>query len=170
MPTATQPSRSLLDLSAKDIAGKDVPLSRYKGKVLLIVNVASKCGNTPQYADLEQVYQKYKSKGLAILAFPANEFGGQEPGTNAEILRFCSTNYHVSFDLFAKIKVRGDGQHPIYQFLTGKETNPKFAGALKWNFAKFLVSREGRVVARFDPKTKPDALEVIAAIEKELGR
>lgn len=141
---ATQPAsspKSVLDLSAKDMKGKDVPLSRYKGKVLMIVNVASKCGNTPQYANLEQVYQKYKDKGLAILAFPANEFGGQEPGTDAEIQSFCSTNYNVTFDLFSKVKARGDGQHPIYQFLTSNETNPQFAGAIKWNFAKFLISR-----------------------------
>ncbi len=159
---------SILEFSAKDIDGKDVALSRYKGKVLLIVNVASKCGYTPQYAALEAIYQKYKDKGLTILAFPANEFGGQEPGADKEIQAFCTGNYNVTFDLFSKIKARGEGQHPIYKFLTSKDTDPGFPGDIKWNFTKFLISRKGNIAARFEPKIKPDDAEVIKAIEAEL--
>jgi glutathione peroxidase len=169
---ATRPAdaKNILDLTAQDISGKDVPLSRYKGKVLLIVNVASKCGNTPQYANLEQIFEKYKDKGLAILAFPANEFGGQEPGTNEQIQAFCTSTYNVKFDLFSKVKAKGDGQHPVFQFLTDKATNPVSPGAIKWNFTKFLISRDGQIAARFEPKVKPDEPEVIKAIEAELAK
>jgi glutathione peroxidase len=160
---------SVLDFKVKDIDGKDVELSKYKGKVLLIVNVASKCGNTPQYANLEALNKKYKDQGLAILGFPANEFGKQEPGTNAEIKEFCTSTYHVSFDMFSKIVVKGDGQHPLYHFLTSKETNPKFAGDIEWNFAKFLVGRDGKVIDRFNARLKPSDAKVVSAVEAALA-
>ena len=160
---------SVLDHKVKDIDGKEVDLSKYKGDVLLIVNVASKCGNTPQYKPLEEVYEKYKDKGFAVLAFPANEFGKQEPGTNEEIKEFCTSNYNVTFPVFSKIVVKGQGINPVYKFLTSKETDPKFSGDIGWNFAKFLVNRKGEVVARFEPKTQPDSPEITGAIEKALG-
>mgnify|MGYP000283039801 CR=1 FL=1 len=164
----TRPS-SVLDFTVNDIDGKPVPLSKYKGNVLIIVNVASRCGNTPQYADLQKLYEKHKDAGLRILAFPANEFGRQEPGSNEQIKEFCSSKYSVTFDLFSKIIVKGDGIAPLYQFLTSKETNPDFAGEIKWNFAKFLVNREGKVVGRFDPRLKPSDPAFVAAVEKELA-
>jgi glutathione peroxidase len=159
-----------LQFTVKDIDGKDVDLSKYKGKAVLIVNVASKCGNTPQYAQLEEMHKKYAERGLVILGFPANEFGKQEPGTNEQIKEFCTSKYNVDFPMFSKIVVKGDGQAPLYQYLTSKQTNPKFAGDITWNFEKFLVGKDGRVVARFKPKTKPDAPEVVQAIENELKR
>jgi glutathione peroxidase len=168
-PAATQPS-SVLAFSVEDNAGKQVDLAQYKGKVLLIVNTASKCGFTPQYEGLETIYNKYKDKGFTILAFPANEFGHQEPGTNAEIREFCSTKFHVTFDLFAKMVVKGDGQSPLYQFLTSKESDPKFAGDIKWNFTKFLVSRDGQVVGRFEPKTKPEDPALTNALEEQFNQ
>jgi len=167
-PVTAESAKSPLDFTMKDIEGKDVALSKYKGKAVLIVNVASKCGLTPQYEQLQQLREKYGEKGLAVLAFPANNFGGQEPGTNEEIKKFCQTTYKVGFDLFAKISVKGDDSAELYKFLTSKDKNEKFAGEIKWNFAKFLVDREGRVVARFDPRTKPDATEVTTAIEAAL--
>ena len=160
---------SVLGFKVKDIDGKPVELAKYKGEVLLIVNVASKCGLTPQYKDLEEVYGKYKGRGFEVLAFPANEFGKQEPGTDAEIKEFCSTNYSVSFPVFSKIVVKGEGIHPLYQYLTGTDSNPKFAGPIAWNFNKFLVNRKGEVVARFEPRTAPDDQSVVAAIEKALA-
>jgi glutathione peroxidase len=166
---AAQPS-SALDFSAKDIDGRPVELSRYRGKVLLIVNTASNCGYTPQYANLQRLYSDYKDKGLAILAFPANEFGAQEPGSNEQIKEFCNTRFHTTFDLFSKIVVKGDGQHPLYQFLTSKSANPDFGGEIRWNFTKFLISRDGRVVARYEPKVEPDDADVTKAIEAELAR
>ncbi|MEX2188572.1 MAG: glutathione peroxidase [Pirellulales bacterium] len=150
--------------------GKDVDLAKYKGKVVIIVNVASRCGNTPQYEQLQSLHAKYGQQGLAILGFPANEFGKQEPGTNAEIAEFCTKNYGVEFDMFAKVVVKGEGQCDLYKFLTSKETNPKFAGDITWNFEKFLIGRDGQVKARFSPRTKPDAEEVIKAIEAELAK
>jgi glutathione peroxidase len=159
-----------LQYTMKDIDGKDVPLSQYQGKVVLIVNVASKCGNTPQYKQLEELHKKYADKGLVILGFPANEFGRQEPGTDAQIKEFCTSTYHVDFPMFSKIVVKGDGQSDLYKNLTSKETDPKFAGDISWNFEKFLVGRDGQVIARFTPKTKPDAPAVVKAIETELGK
>ena len=159
---------SVLEFHVKDIDGKDVELSKYKGKVLLIVNTASQCGLTPQYKDLEALYEKNKDKGFEILAFPANEFGAQEPGTNDEIKEFCSTKYKVSFPLFSKIVVLGKGIDPLYDYLTSKETNPKFAGKIPWNFTKFLVNKKGEVIARFEPKVKPSSKEIETAIEKAL--
>jgi glutathione peroxidase len=160
---------SVLDFKVKDIDGKEVGLAGFQGKVLLIVNTASQCGFTPQYKDLESVYEKYKSQGLEILAFPANEFGSQEPGTNAEIKEFCSTKYSVTFPLFSKIVVKGKGIHPLYAFLTGESTNPRFAGPIGWNFAKFLVNRKGEVIARFDPREKPTSASVTSALENALS-
>lgn len=161
---------SIYDFEMKNIDGKPVKLSDYKGKVVMIVNTASYCGNTPQYANLEKIYNTYKDKGFAILAFPANEFGKQEPGTNPEIKDFCNTKYHVTFDLFSKIVVKGEGQHPLYAYLTSKEANPKTARPIEWNFAKFLISKDGKVVNRFPAKQKPDEKPVIEAIEAELAK
>src|SRR5207302_1829455 len=156
---------SLLDFRVKDIDGKDVALAKFRGKVLLVVNTASQCGYTPQYKDLEAIYEKYKAQGFEVLAFPANEFGSQEPGTNEQIKEFCTTNYQVSFPLFAKIVVDGPKIHPLYQFLTSDATNPKFAGKITWNFAKFLVNRKGEVIERFEPGENPSSPKVTGAIE-----
>ncbi|HEY0461060.1 MAG TPA: glutathione peroxidase [Pyrinomonadaceae bacterium] len=168
VPTAELKNKSVLDFKMMDIDGKDVKLKKYKGKVLLVVNTASKCGYTPQYEALEATYEKYSSQGFYVLGFPANNFGGQEPGTAAEIKEFCTSKYKVSFPMFAKISVKGEDQDPLFKFLTEKETNPTFAGDIKWNFNKFLIDRKGNVVARFEPKVKPDDEIVTAAIEKYL--
>ena len=161
--------KSPLDFKVKDIDGKEVNLAKYRGKVVMIVNVASKCGLTPQYDQLADLDKKYRAKGLAILGFPANNFNGQEPGTNEEIKTFCRLKYDAEFDMFSKISVAGEDQAPLYKWLTSEETNKAFAGDIEWNFAKFLVNREGKVIARFHPKVKPDAPEVIEAIEKALS-
>jgi glutathione peroxidase len=161
--------RSALDFKVESIDGKEVDLSKYKGKVVLMVNVASYCGNTPQYAGLERLHAKYKDKGLAVLGFPANEFGKQEPGTNAEILEFCSSKYGVKFDMFSKIVVKGEGTAPLYDYLTSKETNPQYGGPVTWNFEKFLIGKDGKVIGRFKPKTGPESPEVIEAIEAALA-
>lgn len=163
-------AKSALDFTMKDIDGNDVSLAKYKGKAVMIVNVASKCGMTKQYEQLQQLHEKYANKGLAILAFPANNFGGQEPGTNEEIKSFCSTKYKVGFDLFAKVSVKGDDTCELYKFLTSESKNAKFAGEIPWNFTKFLLDREGNVVGRFKPQTRPDATEVIQAIESALDK
>ncbi len=165
---AKKPS-SVLDFQVNDIDGKPVDLSKYKGEVLLLVNTASQCGFTPQYEGLEEVYKKYKSQGFEVLAFPANEFGQQEPGTNEQIKEFCTTKYNVTFPVFSKIVVKGKGIHPLYAFLTGEATDPSFAGPIGWNFAKFLVDRKGEVIARFDPKTTPESGDVVQALEKALA-
>jgi glutathione peroxidase len=161
--------KSVLDFKMKDIDGKDVDLSQYKGDVLLVVNTASKCGFTPQYDGLEAAFEKYKDKGFKVLAFPANEFGAQEPGTNAEIKTFCKTNYNVTFPVFSKIVVAGEGIHPLYQFLTSKDTNPKFAGKIGWNFTKFLVNRKGQIIARWAPDVEPQSADITKAIEGALA-
>jgi glutathione peroxidase len=153
------------DIVVKDMNGKEVKLSDYKGKVLLIVNVASKCGYTPQYTGLEAIFNKYKDKGFEILAFPCNDFGGQEPGTNEEIKTFCSTKYDVTFKLFDKIKVLGDERSPLYARLIN---NVADSGDVKWNFEKFLIGKNGNIVSRFRSKVKPESDEVTMAIEKEL--
>ncbi|MGH9916981.1 MAG: glutathione peroxidase, partial [Pyrinomonadaceae bacterium] len=140
----------------------------YKGKVVLFVNVASKCGFTPQYEGLQKLYTKYKDQGFVILGFPANNFHGQEPGTNAEIKEFCSTKYNVSFPLFSKISVKGDDIDPLYKFLTSKETNPEFSGEITWNFNKFLIDRTGKIIARFDSKITPEDNKVTSVIEAAL--
>jgi glutathione peroxidase len=161
-------SKTVYDFSEKTIAGQPKSLAEYKGKALLIVNVASRCGLTPQYEGLEKLHDDYGAKGLAVLGFPANEFGAQEPGTNDEIAQFCTTNYGVKFDMFAKVKVKGPGIDPLFDYLTNAATNPKFAGEIKWNFNKFLVDRHGTVVARFEPPVDPTSPEVKQAIEKVL--
>jgi len=161
---------SALGFKMKSLTGKEVDLSKYKGKVVLMVNVASECGLTPQYEQLEALHEKYADKGLAILGFPANEFGMQEPGSDKEISEFCQKNYGVKFDMFSKVVVKGEGKCPLYQFLTSKETNPKFAGDITWNFEKFLLDRQGNVVARFAPKVKPDSEEVLSVIEEQLAK
>ena len=164
------PPTSVLDFKVKDIDGKEVKLGdKYKGKVLLLVNTASKCGYTPQYADLEAVYKKYHEKGLEILAFPSNDFGGQEPGSEAEIKYFCSTTYKVTFPLFAKMPVKGEEKSPLYAFLTDQKRDPKSGGEIKWNFTKFLVNRNGDVISRYESAVKPTDESVAQAIEKALA-
>jgi glutathione peroxidase len=158
----------VLNFKMKSLDGKDVDLGQYQGKVVLIVNVASQCGYTPQYKGLEALYEKYGKDGLVVLGVPANEFGGQEPGSNEEIARFCSSKYGVTFPMLAKVVVKGNGICPLYKHLTAKETDPKFGGAIKWNFTKFLVGRDGAIVGRFEPKVKPD--EMTQAIETELKK
>lgn len=154
----------------KSIDGQEVPLAPYKGKVLLIVNVASRCGYTPQYRGLESLYTRYKDKGLVVLGFPSNDFGRQEPGTNAEIKAFCRNTYGVDFPMFEKIAVTGAEKDPLYKYLTEKETNPEFAGEVAWNFNKFLVDRKGKVVARFASQDYPEAENVVKAIEDALAQ
>ena len=158
-----------LNFQMKSLNGKPVDLSKYQGKVVMIVNVASQCGLTPQYKQLEALHEKYADQGLAVLGFPANEFGAQEPGTDTEISEFCTKNYGVKFDMFSKVVVKGEGQCPLYKFLTSSETDPKFPGDIKWNFEKFLIDRNGNIVNRFAPTVKPDAPEVTNAIEAALS-
>jgi glutathione peroxidase len=156
------------DIAVLDMNNKEVKLSSYNGKVLLIVNVASECGNTPQYAGLEDIYKEFQSKGFEILAFPCNDFGGQEPGTNEQIQTFCTANYGVTFKLFDKIKVLGADKSPLYQLLTDNSVTGK--GDVKWNFEKFLISKDGKIVTRFGNKVQPTSDEVIAAIESQLKK
>ena len=163
-------AKSPLEFKVTSIDGKPVDLSQYKGKVVLVVNVASKCGNTKQYTNLENLYTKYSEKGLTVLGFPANEFGKQEPGTDGEIAEFCTSKFKIDFPMFSKIVVKGDGIAPLYQHLTSDQTNPKYAGPISWNFEKFLIGRDGQVVARFNPKLNPESPEVVAAIEAELAK
>ncbi|MCC2670044.1 MAG: hypothetical protein K0Q72_2515 [Armatimonadetes bacterium] len=158
-----------LNFTMKDIDGKDVPLSKYQGKVLLVVNVASRCGNTPQYAALQSLHEKYSKQGLTILGFPANDFGKQEPGSEAEIKEFCTAKYNVGFPMFSKIVVKGEGQAPFYHYLTDKTTNPTFGGDVEWNFAKFLIGRNGEVIGRFKAQANPSGPDVVAEIEKALA-
>jgi glutathione peroxidase len=150
--------------------GKSVPLSKYKGKVLLIVNTASLCGNTPQYASLEKLYKTYASKGLRILAFPENDFAGQEPGNDAQIRQFCTAKYDVTFDLFSKIDVIGANQAPLYEYLTSPATDPKFGKPIEWNFAKFLIGRDGSIVDRFPAGHDPLSPDVVSAIQSTLSK
>jgi glutathione peroxidase len=160
---------TLYDFEHKSINGEKQSLAEYRGKVALVVNVASKCGLTPQYEGLEELYRSYKDRGLTVLGFPCNQFAGQEPGTEQEIQSFCSTKYDVSFPLFSKLEVNGPARHPLYAWLTSEQTQPDAAGDVKWNFAKFLVGRDGKVVARFSPTAAPKAAEVVEAVEKALG-
>ena len=165
--SAAEKVPAVLNQKVKSIKGEEVDLAKYQGKVLLVVNVATRCGATPQYEQLEGLSDKYKDKGLAVLGFPCNQFGGQEPGTEEEIAKFCKSKYDVSFDMFAKIDVNGDNAAPLYKSLT---SSAKPSGDVKWNFEKFLIGRNGEIVARFPTKTKPDAPEVIQAIEAELAK
>jgi glutathione peroxidase len=159
-----------LNFTMKGLDGKDVDLSKYQGKVVLVVNVASKCGFTPQYKGLQSLHDRYASEGLVVLGVPANDFGKQEPGTNEDIAKFCDTKYNVKFNMLAKVSVKGDDECPLYKYLTSKETNPKFGGDIKWNFTKFLISRKGEVVGRFDPKIDPQSEEIMKAVEAELEK
>lgn len=163
-----EPMKRIYDFTMTDIDGKEVSLADFKGQVLLIVNVASKCGFTKQYAGLEKLYQTYSSKGLVVLGFPANNFMGQEPGTETEIKSFCTLNYGVTFPMFAKISVKGKTIHPLYAFLTSKELNPEAGGAISWNFNKFLVGRNGAILAHYGSRTAPEDKELVAAIEQAL--
>jgi len=179
----------LYDFKVRHIDGKEATLGEYKGSVMLIVNVASKCGLTPQYADLEKLYEQYRARGLVVLGFPANEFAGQEPGSNQEISEFCSTKFGVKFPMYEKIVVKGDGQHPLYKYLTETKPSskknpegklratldqhglgPKNETDIMWNFEKFLVDRNGQVAERFAPDVAPNDAAVISAIEAELAR
>lgn len=166
---AKKKTPAALDFKMKTLDGKETELGQHAGKVVLVVNVASKCGLTKQYEQLQALHEKYADKGLAILGFPCNQFKGQEPGTAEEIQQFCRVNYGVTFPLFAKIEVNGDDACDLYKHLTSLKTKPKGEGEISWNFEKFLVGRKGQVVARFAPKTKPDDEEVVALIETELA-
>ena len=168
-PRAPPPEKSVYDFTMKNIDGQDVNLDAYKGKVVMIVNVASKCGFTPQYEGLEALYDKNKDNGFVILGFPANNFLSQEPGNDTEIKEFCSTKYHVTFPMFSKISVKGSDQHPLYTFLTNKTSDPDFAGDISWNFNKFLLDRSGKIVARFGSKDAPESDAVTAAVVKYLA-
>jgi glutathione peroxidase len=159
---------SLYDIPVKNIDGKETSLKGYKGKVLLVVNVASKCGYTPQYKGLETLYQKYRGKGLEVLGFPSNDFGAQEPGTNQDIKEFCSREYGVTFPMFDKLHVKGPEQHPLYTALTGKES--RLPGEVKWNFGKFVIGRDGKLLKRFDSKVTPESPELVEAIEAALAQ
>ena len=166
-PAAKAPA---LNFTVNDIDNKPVDLSAYAGKVVLIVNVASNCGNTPQYAGLEAMYEKYKDKGFVILGFPANNFGGQEPGSNEQIKTFCTSKYSVTFPMFSKISVKGDDTAPLYKYFTAQDTKPAAKGDITWNFEKFLIGKDGNVIARFTPKTKPDDSKVVEAVEAALAK
>ena len=159
-------AESLYDIKLKDIDGKDTTLAAYKGKAVLVVNVASKCGYTKQYAGLETMYKKYKDQGFAVLGFPCNQFGGQEPGTNEQIKEFCSGKFSVTFPLFDKIEVNGANRHPFYVALAGKDS--PFPGDIKWNFNKFLIGRDGKILNRFDSKVAPESEELTKAVEAVL--
>ncbi len=164
-PTASGPEKTLYDFTMKDIDGKDVKLSKFKGKVVMVVNVASKCGLTPQYKSLEALYRENKDKGFVILGFPANNFGSQEPGTEVEIKEFCSLNYDVTFPMFAKISVKGEDEHALYKWLVANSDRQE---DIEWNFAKFIIGKDGKVVKRISPKVAPDADEVKSSLTTAL--
>ncbi len=160
---------SLHEFTMTTIDGEEKSLGEYDGKAVLLVNVASKCGLTPQYEGLEKLHETYAQRGFAVLGFPCNQFGAQEPGSEAEIKSFCTTNYGVRFPMFAKIDVNGATAHPLYRWLESQPTQPDGPGDIKWNFAKFLIAKDGRVRARFAPTADPQSAELIAAIEGALG-
>ena len=160
----------VLKLKMKSLAGQDVNLADYQGKVVLLVNVASRCGLTPQYKELEALYEKYGKEGLVVVGIPCNDFLGQEPGTSEEIAKFCESKYGVKFDMLSKVVVKGEGICPLYKHLTSKETDPKFGGAIKWNFTKFLIGKNGEIVSRFESAVKPESKEMTEAIEAELKK
>jgi glutathione peroxidase len=162
---------AVLAFKMKGIDGKDVDLSQYQGKVVLFVNVASQCGYTPQYKGLQALYEKYKDQGLVIVGVPANDFGSQEPGTDAEIAKFCESKYGVTFPMLAKVStIKGDKKVPLYKYLTSKDTDPKFSGEVQWNFTKFLIGRSGEIVNRFEPGVKPESDKLTKAVEAELAK
>jgi len=167
MKTAAAP---VLSFTMPSLAGRKVHLSRYQGKVILMVNTASKCGFTPQYAGLEALYKRFKSKGFVILGFPSNDFGHQEPGTDKQISIFCTSHYGVTFPMFSKVDVKGPHQCALYHYLTGHKTDPRFAGVVKWNFEKFLISRNGKIVARFRSPIKPESAILVHAVETQLAQ
>jgi len=169
-PAAAVKEKGMYEFTMKDIDGNDVSLEKYKGDVVMLVNVASRCGLTPQYEGLQEIYEKYKDRGFTVLGFPANNFMGQEPGTEAEIKEFCSLTYNVGFPMFSKISVKGSDQHPLYGFLTHPETNPGFDGDITWNFEKFLADRDGKIIARFSPRTVPTDPEVVEKLEAALAK
>jgi len=166
--SSSSESSNISEFTVKDINLKEVSLSEYKGKVLLIVNVASKCGFTSQYAGLQKIYEQYKDQGFEVLGFPCNDFGGQEPGTNEEIKNFCSLNYDVTFPMFDKVHVKGNEKAPLFELLTNNSTTGK--SAIKWNFEKFIIDKEGNIVDRFRTATKPDSKKITSLIEKELSK
>lgn len=161
---------NVYDFTLQSIDGAPAPLSGFKGKVVLVVNVASKCGYTPQYAGLEKLYEQYKDRGLVIVGVPANNFGAQEPGTNEEIKTFCTRTYNVTFPMMSKVSVKGDDKAPLYQYLTDAAANPKTAGEIQWNFTKFLIDRKGNVLARFEPAVTPDSAGMVKAVEQALAQ
>jgi glutathione peroxidase len=163
-------AKQVYNYQLKTIDGEPTSLAKYKGKVLLVVNVASACGYTPQYSALEALYEKYKDQGLVVVGVPANNFANQESGTDAEIKTFCNRKYHVTFPMMSKVSVVGADQTPLYHYLTDKTKNPSVGGEIKWNFTKFLIARDGTPVNRFEPATKPDSPEVIVAVESELKK
>ncbi len=162
-------ARSAHDFTVTTIRGAERPLRAYAGKVLLVVNVASACGYTPQYAGLEALHERYAARGLGVLGFPTNDFGAQEPGSNSEIEAFCAAKFGVKFDMFAKVAVKGEGMAPLFDWLQSSEANPEHGGAIRWNFNKFLIGKDGRVVARFEHKVDPASPEIAAAIETALA-
>jgi len=168
LSTSISSAATIHDFTLNSIDGQPTPLAQFKGKVVLIVNVASRCGFTPQYAGLEALYNKYKDRGFVVLGFPANNFLWQEPGTNEAIKAFCSTKYHVTFPMFAKVSVKGADKTPLYQFLTDKKASPSTGGAIGWNFTKFLADRNGKVIARFASQVAPESAELVNAIEAAL--
>ena len=163
MSTTLFAASSIHEFEMKSIDGKPAPLADLKGKIVLVVNVASRCGFTPQYTGLEALYEKYKDQGFVVIGIPANNFGGQEPGTNEEIKTFCSSKYNVTFPMYSKVSVKGSDQTPLYGYLTGTG-----GGEVKWNFTKFLAGRDGKVISRFESKVAPDSPELVSAIEKAL--
>ncbi|MGO9096808.1 MAG: glutathione peroxidase [Bryobacteraceae bacterium] len=168
LSTSLPPASTVHEFKLNSIDGQPISLAQFKGKVVLIVNVASRCGFTPQYAGLEELYNKYKDRGFVVLGFPANNFLWQEPGTNAEIKTFCSTKYHVTFPMFAKVSMKGSDKTPLYQFLTDKRANPSTGGEIRWNFTKFLADRNGKVIARFGSHVAPESAELSNAVEAAL--
>jgi glutathione peroxidase len=167
---ADKPAPAVLNYTMKSLAGEDVKLSQFQGKVILIINTASECGFTPQYEGLQALYTKYKDKGLVLLGFPANDFGQQEPGTDSEIATFCKENYGVTFPMFSKISVLGNTKAPLYQYLTDTRNDPTKLGEVQWNFEKFLISKDGKIVNRWRSATTPRSDEVVKAIEAELAK
>lgn len=167
-PTTPVDAKSIHEFTMKDIDGNDVKFDKYKGSVVMIVNTASRCGYTNQYEGLQKIYDQYKDRGFVVLGFPANNFMGQEPGTEAEIKEFCQLKYNVTFPMFSKISVTGTDQHPLYGYLTNKATNPNFPGDISWNFNKFLIDKNGKVVGRWGSKDKPEDAAVIEAIKRSL--
>jgi glutathione peroxidase len=170
IPASADEHECALNFKMKTIDGETVDLEDFEGKVVLVVNVASECGLTPQYNGLQAMYDKYKDKGFVVLAFPCNQFGSQEPGSEAEIKQFCSTKYNVNFPMFSKVEVNGENAAPMYKFLTEKDLKPVGSGKVSWNFEKFLIDRDGQAIGRFSPRTAPSDPELVKAIEAELDK